>query len=271
MFKRPHYLALAVVLVIVLVVLSLPARTAERLKLALGSVFIPLFGLAGTGQTLADKAEKSLIPRRALIDQIDELKRENEQLRLKELQWDQISRENDQLRQAIGWVKNSPGNFKLGRVILRDPTDWWRTLQIDLGQRDGITTNMPVLTSEGLIGRVHQVAYSRSQIVLIGNPNCRVASLVENGSPKGVDGIITSASATAFDGSVVNLSYVDGQAALQPGQRVVTSGLSGIYPKGIPIGHIIDWSSVGFGMYTEARVKLAADLRHLDHVFIMCQ
>lgn len=270
MFKRPHYLALGVVLFTVLVILSLPNRVAEQLKLGIGSLFIPLFGLAGTAHTLADKAQDSLVPRRALLRQIDELKRENQRLQLEKIQWDQVARENEQLRQAFGWLSNSPPKFKLGRVILRDPTDWWRTLQIDLGQRDGIVTNMTVMTTEGLIGRIHHVAYSRAQVVLIGNPDCSVAAFVEESPSKVVDGVITS-SASSLDGNIVKLSYVEGNASLRPGQRVVTSGLGGVYPKGIPIGHVLDASTVGFGMYTEARVKLAADLNHLDHVFVICQ
>ena len=59
---------------------------------------------------------------------------------------------------------------------MRDPANWWRTVQIDLGSRDGIQTNQPVLTAEGLVGRVSSVSYVSSQVVLIGDPNCRVSA-----------------------------------------------------------------------------------------------
>jgi rod shape-determining protein MreC len=119
------------------------------------------------------------------------------------------------------------------------------------------------------VGRVVHVAYSRSQVVLIGDPKCRVAAFVETGNRSGVDGIITSGASSILNPSIVDLTFVEGQPALKPGQTVVTSGLSGLYPRGIPIGEIIDASSVGYGMATEARVKLAADLRHLEHVWVM--
>jgi rod shape-determining protein MreC len=63
---------------------------------------------------------------------------------------------------------------------MRDPANWWRTVQIDLGSRDGVTDNLPVLTADGLVGRVSSVGLTRSQVVLIGDPNCRVSALVEN-------------------------------------------------------------------------------------------
>lgn len=269
MFRRPHYLAISVVLLFVLVLLSLPSQTATRLKLALGGFFLPLFGLAGSAQALTERTEKALTPRQELLKTLDELQRENDRFRFQSLQWTQTFEENAHLRKALGWQPKSPWNRKLARVILRDPTDWWRTIQIDLGQRDGVATNMPVLTSEGLIGKVREVAYSRSQVILIGDPNCRVAALVENGKEKGVDGIIAAGSSSILDRSIIELTFVSGQPKLQPGQTVVTSGLSGTYPKGIPIGEVLDFSSVDFGMYTEARVKLAADLNHLDYVWVL--
>ena len=70
--------------------------------------------------------------------------------------------------------------LKLARVVLRDPANWWRTVQIDLGSRDGLRVNLPVLTTDGLVGRVSSVSLTRSQVTLLGDPNCKVAARVEN-------------------------------------------------------------------------------------------
>lgn len=269
MLRRPHYLALSVVSLFVLVLLSLPSRTSTQLKLAIGGFFLPLFGLAGSTHALNERTTHTLTSRQDLIRKLTALERENEQFKLQSLQWTQAFEENAQLRNALGWQQKNPWNLKLARVILRDPSDWWRTVHIDLGHRDGVTQNMPVLTSEGLVGKVREVAYSRSQVILIGDPNCRVAALVLTGKDQGVDGIIAAGSSSLLDRSIIELTFVSGQPNLQPGQRVVTSGLSGTFPKGIPIGEILDSSSVDFGMYTEARVKLAADMNHLDYVWVL--
>jgi rod shape-determining protein MreC len=72
-----------------------------------------------------------------------------------------------------------------------------------------------------------------------------------------------------LDSSLVNLGFLSRNAALAPGQKVVTSGLGGIFPAGIPIGTIVDFRSVEFGLYTEARVKLAANLSALEEVWVL--
>ena len=63
---------------------------------------------------------------------------------------------------------------------MRDPANWWHTIQIDLGSRDGVTTNQPVLTSEGLVGRVSAVSFASAQVAIIGDPNCRISAVGDN-------------------------------------------------------------------------------------------
>ena len=180
MFKQKNYLALGAVVFVAVLLLSLPTRATERLKLAVGSWFLPLFGLAGAAQQLPADLADSVLPRRELLQQIDDLRRENQQLKEQQVQTVAIARENDQLRGLLGWQRQAPWKLKLANVVMRDPANWWRTIQIDLGSRDGIQTNQPVLTAEGLVGRVSAVSYVSSQVVLIGDPNCRVSALVEN-------------------------------------------------------------------------------------------
>jgi rod shape-determining protein MreC len=67
----------------------------------------------------------------------------------------------------------------------------------------------------------------------------------------------------------VQLSYLASSANLKPGQNVLTSGLGGIFPKGIPIGRIVDAQTIEFGLATEARVKLNANLGALEQVWVL--
>jgi rod shape-determining protein MreC len=160
-----------------------------------------------------------------------------------------------------------PWKLKLANVVLRDPANWWRTVEIDLGARDGVVENLPVLTADGLVGRVSSVGAISSQVVLIGDPNCKASALVEN--PAHDMGIISGSG--PFDSSLADLTYLSGSANLKPGQSVITSGLGGIFPKGILIGQIVDSRSVEFGLYSEARVKLSANLGALEQVWVLFQ
>ena len=193
------------------------------------------------------------------------MRRENEELQVQALQAAAIARENDQLHSLLGWQQQAPWKLKLANVIMRDPANWWRTVQIDLGSRDGLRENLPVLTAEGLVGRVSAVGYTRSQVVLIGDPNCRVSALVEN--PAHDMGVVSAGG--LLDTSLVDLTYLSGGANLKPGQNVFTSGLGGVFPKGIPIGQVMDSRPVEFGLYSEARVKLSVDLGALEQVWVL--
>jgi rod shape-determining protein MreC len=150
-------------------------------------------------------------------------------------------------------------------VVLRDPANWWRTVQIDLGSRDGLRVNFPVLTADGLVGRVSSVGLTRSQVTLVGDPNCKVAARVNNDTHD--SGVIGPSG--PLETELVELGYLSRNANLKPGQAVLTSGEGGIFPPGIPIGKVVDVQPVDYGSRAEARVKLAANLNALQEVWVL--
>jgi rod shape-determining protein MreC len=265
MLRKKHYLALGAVTLVTALLLCLPSGAVSHLKLAIGGLFLPLFGSVNAVRQLPDQATGVLLPRSELLKEIEALQRENQQLKFQNSQAASIARENDQIRAQIGWQRQQPWRLKPASVVLRDPANWWRTVQIDLGRRDGVTTNMPVLTSDGLVGRISSVGYARSQVVLAGDPGCRVSVRVVN--PAHDMGVIGPGG--PLDNSLVDLSYLSGNANLKPGQQVVTSGEGGIFPPGINVGQIVDSRQAGFGLYTEARVKLSANLGAIEQVWVL--
>jgi rod shape-determining protein MreC len=265
MFRKKHYLALGAVTLVAVLIFSLPPGVTSRLKLTVGSLFLPLFGLNNAALQLPVSAADAVLPRRELLRQLENLRGENQQLKVQALQAAATARENDQLRELFNWQKQTPWQLKLANVVMRDPANWWRGVQIDLGSRDGLRENLPVLTSDGLVGRVSSVGLTRSQVVLLGDPECKVSALVEN--PAHDTGIIIASG--PLDNSLVELTYLAGNADLKPGQNVVTSSLGVVFPPGIPIGKIADSWQVEFGLYTEARVKLSANLGALEQVWVL--
>jgi rod shape-determining protein MreC len=264
MLKRLYYIALGLVVLLTLVILNLPSQTTARVKLGIGSLFLPLFGLASSTQQLAGTLGDALVPRGELLRLNDGLRRENQQLQLQALQAQETANENARLRQLVGWQRQTTWKVKLAKVVLREPANWWRTVQIDLGSRDGLRVNLPVLTTDGLVGRVSSVSMTRSQVVLLGDPNCKVSARVENETRD--TGVIGPSG--PLDTEFVELGYLSRNANLKPAQSVVTSGEGGIFPPGIPIGKIVDVQSVDYGLRTEARVRLAANLNALEEVWV---
>jgi rod shape-determining protein MreC len=267
MLKRPHFVALSLMVLATLVVLNLPSGAAARFKLAFSSLFLPLFGLATTAHNATEHASNTVLPRSEWVRQNSQLRRENQQLQIAVAQTAEASRENARLRQLLGWREQSPwkGKLKLARVTLREPANWWRSIQVDLGSRDGLRPNLPVLTAEGLVGRVASVSFDRAQVLLIGDPNCKVSVLVSNETRD--SGVLGPSG--PLETELATLSYLPRTTNLKPGQSVTTSGLGGVFPSGITVGKVVDARPVEFGLYVEARVKLAANLNALEEVWVL--
>ena len=269
MLKKSHYIVLLFLVLMVLALMQLPGGSMGKFKLAISGLFLPLFGLtSSTHQWLGD-AKEGLVPRRDLLRQLDQSRRDNQDLQLRLQQDTQIWNENARLRSEVGWARQKRWQVKLARVIARDPASWWRSLEIDLGSRDGLRTNLAVLTADGLVGRVQSVGETRSQVLLLGDPNLRVAAVV-SGPASGETGIITANSSSPQQDGMVDLDLLSGDSGVRPGQSVVTWGVAGgVFPPGIPIGAIVDTRSKEYRLSTEARVKLAANLSKLEEVWVM--
>ncbi|MGO9199210.1 MAG: rod shape-determining protein MreC [Limisphaerales bacterium] len=268
MLKRSSYIIVCLVALLTLVVLNLPGHARARIKAGVGSLFLPLLGLAGSAQHLAGATLDRVVPRRELLRQNEALRRESQELRFENMKARTLARENAQLRQLLGWQARQPLKIKLAGVVLRDPSNWWRSIQIDLGSRDGMSTNLAVLSPQGaLVGRISSVGLTRSQVLLLGDPNCHVAALVENESRE--TGVIGASGPTGS--RFVELGFLSKSADLKPGQVVKTSGLGGIFPKDILIGQVVDTQPIEYGFGAVARVKLAANLNALEEVWVVVQ
>lgn len=265
MLRKPHFLLLLSLVLAVLVLLALPEQTRSRVRVAVGSLFLPLFGLAGSAQATAERLLTGTTPRALLVSRLDALALENERLRLELAQAQPVLEENRQLREMLGYARRSPWKLKPARIIGRDPANWWRSVHIDVGLRHGVTTNLPVITPEGLVGRVAECSARTSRVVLVGDPNCPVAALLADTRDTG---IIRGASAGDIQGTLVDLAFLPRNAVVKAGQRVETSGQGGVFPAGIRIGEIVDAQAVGAGVYLEARARLSVDLAALELVWV---
>lgn len=264
MLKRRHYIALGLVVLLTLTILNLPDHTTARFKQAIGSLFLPLFGLSSSAHQLADKAGDAVTSRSKLQEENEALRKRNEELQIQLMQVEQTARDDSRLRQLLGWKQQTRWHLKLARVVLHDPANWWRTVQIDLGSRDQVRDDLPVLTTNGLVGRISSVSFTHSQVVLLSDPNCKVAARVEDTGDAGVIG-----ANGPLENNLLTLVFPYKNANLKAGQRVLTSGLGGVIPPGIPIGIIVDSRDVDYGLYTEAWVKPGANLNALEEVWVL--
>lgn len=266
MLKRTHYLALAGAGLLTLGLLNLPVSFQTRVKSVVGASFLPLFGIRAATDALLDRAGYQVLPRSILIDHLLRLEHENAELKVAALRSADTLAENQRLRATLGEAPKGPWHLKLARVVGRDPTTWWRTLQINLGSKDDLRPDLVVMSGEGLVGRISQAGLTHSQVSLVGDAECGVAVVVKETRDLG---IIKPGQTLPGDGGLVEMTLLQNCPGIMAGQAVLTSGLGGIFPAGLPVGTIVDTRNENGNVFTTARIRLAAKLNRLEEVWVL--
>ena len=152
------------------------------------------------------------------------------------------------------------------RVIARSPTVWYSTVTIDKGYTSGLHVDDPVVTGDGLVGRVSDVTRNSAAVTLITDHTSSVAARVE---PVNATGVVEPQIGNPND---LLLDYVDKGTDIQETQTVVTAGFSteggvgSLFPPGIPIGEVTDSSLTEERAYQRVHIKPYADLRNMEFV-----
>ena len=192
---------------------------------------------------------------------------ENETLRqrVRELE-EQVTRlgeaelENVRLRRLLDLREALRGDVLTARVIGRDATGIARTLVVDRGEADGVAKGAAVLAPEGIVGQVFLASRHAARVLLIIDHNSGVDALVQRTRARGiVEGIID-------DGC--GLKFVKRTEDVQVGDAVITSGLDGIFPKSLPIGHVVAVDKRGQGLFQYAEVAPRVDFSQLEEVLV---
>ena len=152
------------------------------------------------------------------------------------------------------------------RVIAKDPGRWFEIFTINRGQSDGITRGMAVISSGGLVGRVYEVGLYYAKVVCIINADSVVACLVERTRDNGIMRGQLSASA---GGDLCRMYYVPSVNDIMPGDAVVTSGLDGVYPKGLTVGVVSEVSRQSEMSDQYLTIAPAADFEHIEEVLVL--
>jgi len=213
--------------------------------------------------------------------QTRELEAEVERLRLDAVRLESVAVENRRLRQALEFPA-PPGNHVVACPVLSQggTTGWQRQVRIGRGTHDGLRPGDPVLVADGLVGRVDRVTERMADVLLISDPNSRIACELDP-PPVGMDavrGLLCGGGGHAAGPGALTLLYVMDPLRLRfikrdaepaPRSRVVTSGLGGVFPRGLPVGFILDSTAEPNSLYREADVMPAADLDALEIVFVL--
>lgn len=266
MLQRRYLLALGLIVLSLLLYFAMPAGPSLTLKMLATRMFSPVLRLGTNLRASWDGARHEFQSRAVMLE-------ENRQLRAKlalqmqeGLRAQELEDENRRLRDMVGFRKAAVTRLCAAHVIGRDPSSWWKTVFIDAGSEQGVRPNLAVITPAGLVGKTVSVTGSSACVLLIVDPNCKVAALVENSRDPG---IVEGAFAGLGAEPLCRLEFINRDARIAAGNTVITSGLGGVFPKGIRIGSLEQAPVSESGLYKSARVRPSADLERLEEVFVI--
>lgn len=199
--------------------------------------------------------------RHALRHESKQLRREMEELRQELVQAREISKENERLRALLRFQNEVPYRAVPARVVGRDPTQWFRGITIDKGSSDGLKLNMPVVTHEGLVGKISALSATMAQVNLIVDYGSRAGGILQESREVG---ILTG------EGTMgCRILYISRNASIGKGETVLTSGVGSLYPKGLVIGKVRAASPEKGGLYQTAQIEPAVDFGKLEEVLVL--
>ena len=169
------------------------------------------------------------------------------------------AREASRLKQVLQLGSRIPFSTVACQVIGSSASETSRVLFLDKGSEVGIRPNMPVITPDGIVGKVHRVFWGSAQVLVITDPDSGVGALLEKSRVHGA--------ALGSGGFFCQLAYVVNDQSVEVGERVLTSGEDLIYPKGLPVGTV---TSVKPGrVFHEIQVQPSAQLNRLEEVLVV--
>lgn len=266
--KRLIVLLVSIIVLVALIGFSL----RERSKLSWPEQFIK--DTAGLVQSLVSKPAhlvagffENLQDLQNTYEENKELKSRLEKLVSLEAQVHELEKDNNELRDILG-EEETLSDFEplQATVIGRNPDRWHEMIIINKGKTNGIKKNMAVVTAHGLIGKVKTVNQFSSTVQLLSamDPKNRISAIVQGETD--VFGLVEGYDK---EKKALLIKAIPSGVEIKKGQNVITSGLGGVFPKGLQIGKVIDVKPDEYGLNQTALVDPGADFYDLENIIVI--
>ncbi|MDF1576841.1 MAG: rod shape-determining protein MreC [Desulfobulbales bacterium] len=167
---------------------------------------------------------------------------------------------NVRLRKLLEFKEQLPQPTITARIIGRDPSQWFKTFSIDRSSSDGVSRGMPVVTVEGVVGQILDGGNHRAKVLQAIDPNSAIEVLIQDSRTQGI---------IKGTGESYRLHYVLKNNKINPGDLLITSGLGGVFPKGLPVGRVSSVVSNRRGMFLDIEVEPVVDFSKLENVIVI--
>ena len=169
--------------------------------------------------------------------------------------------EGVRLRKLLNLTEDLPNRAVAARVVDRSRTSLFKMILINKGTADGLRVGLPVLSEQGVVGRIIETAWHASQVLLLIDENSNIDALIQRSRAQG---ILQGAGAAGC-----NLKYISRVEEVQVGDVVLSSGLAGVFPKGLLIGVVTGASRKGEGLFQKIDVAPAVDFGKVEEVLAL--
>jgi rod shape-determining protein MreC len=263
--RRPTLLFI-VVLALLFILMSLSTRTRyigetrTLFERTVMTIFSPVpKAVNWVGSTTSDMFHGYLDMRRSVNENL-ELHRKVADLTTENLKLRQSATDMRRLRSLLGYSEQINFQTSMAQAIMLDTSGRFKSIVIDRGSADGIDVNDAVVNANGLIGRVVLTTKDLAKVQLVTDSNSSVGALIERTRRQGV---------VRGDGAGgAEMNDVPVLADVAEGDRVLTAGIDGIYPKGIPLG-VVKKAEPGAGLFKAIAVVPSVDFGSIEEVIII--
>lgn len=194
----------------------------------------------------------------------EELRKEISELRMQLVKYGEYEQENERLRALLHTTADYTDrfNYVTTTVVNRLQSSWYKTLIISGGSDDGFKVDMPVVSAQGLVGRIINTSPNTSEVLLITDREGALSVMVQNTRTIGV---------LEGDGETNELSmiHVPYDAEIENYQQIITSGFGGVYPKGLLVGYINSVNMQSDGLMLDIDVRSYVDFNRLEEVMVL--
>ena len=204
---------------------------------------------------------------RSIKDENAALKEQVAEMESQLRNYENLRQENERLKELLG-VVDSYGEYETltARVIGKSPGAWFDEFTINAGEQHGVQENMIVYTADGLLGKVVYTSATYSRVISLIHDQSGVSAMVERTRDNGV----VKAAQEGENPDDLQLFYISSNSDVKPGDRIITSGIGGVYPKGIPIAQVTEVSTDS----SSEKVVIArsnVDFEHVEEVVVVLQ
>jgi rod shape-determining protein MreC len=234
---------------------------AQKIEKSLLFTFNPFQRFTHWGGEKISRAGRYFQNVKKLENENAELRNKNSQLKEKLLDLEETQLENLRLNQLLAFKEEKPRRYIAAEVIGRDPTNWFKSITIDKGSSQGLQRHQPVLTHHGLVGRVIETTPYTAKILTIIDTGSNVGAIVQRSRSSGVV-------AGEVGGGLI-MKYLQPQEDVAVGDVVITSGLGGVFPKGLLIGQVKWVGKKPSPLFQEIEITPAVDFSHLEEVLVL--